>query len=684
MNDELKSDDGASRPTQNTAPPTTAPATRKHWRLETDAQGIAWLYFDKQGTSANTLSYEVFDELEAILADFERNTPKGLVLLSGKASGFIAGADVSEFTAISDEQHALAMIQRGQGLVSRLEALRCPSVALIQGFSLGGGLELALGCTFRIAVDDPKTRLGLPEVRLGIHPGFGGTVRSIAKIGAPAAMDLMLTGRTIDARAAQRIGLVDRTVPERQAKVAAVAMLSPGRKPRKPAWYLRALNTFPLRGLFANYLSKQVAKKAIAAHYPAPFALIDLYKHNGGNRKKMMDAEAISVSKLITGDTARNLIRVFFLQERMKGLGRASDFQPKHVHVIGAGTMGGDIAAWCAAQGFTVTLQDREPKFIAPAIKRAAGLYAKRFKDRRLRQAAMDRLMPDIAGSGVKLADVVIEAIVENIEIKQDLFRKLEPQLKPDAILATNTSSIPLDILSQALKKPERLVGLHFFNPVAKMQLVEIVLPPSGNKEVVAKASAFTKAIDRLPLPVKSAPGFLVNRILMPYMMESLQLVAEGVPPATIDKAAVEFGMPMGPVELADTVGLDICLAVGKVLGEKLNLQYPDLLREKVEAGKLGRKSGEGFYVYKKGQKVTDAKGGAIVTADTTLAERMILRMLNESVACLREQVVEDADLLDAGMIFGTGFAPFRGGPLHFLAREGGNVVSLPKRVAAE
>ncbi len=650
-------------------------APYRHWRIERDAAGIAWLYIDLAGSSTNVLSSEVLKELGTVLDELTARPPAGLVLLSGKASGFIAGADVREIAAITDAEEALALVRIGHAIFDRLEALPFPTVAAIKGFCLGGGMELALALRYRIALDDPGTRLGLPEVLLGIHPGFGGTARSIRLIGAPAAMDLMLSGRTVDARAAERLGLVDRAIPERHFRAAALAYATRPPARRKPGLVARIATLKPLRPLFGAYLRKQVQKRAPAAHYPAPYALIDLYKRHGGDERAMLAEETQSIARLATGGTARNLVRVFFLQERLKSLGRGDSGTKPRVHVVGAGVMGGDIAAWCALRGLHVTLQDRAPKYIAPALRRAADLYSKRIRDRRLRQAALDRLIPDPEGLGVPEADVVIEAIIENIEAKHELYRALEPRLKPDTLLATNTSSIPLETLAECLRRPERLVGLHFFNPVAKMQLVEIISSPSTDRAVQGQAAGFARRIDRLPLPVRSAPGFLVNRILLPYLMEAITMLSEDVPAALIDRAAMDFGMPMGPIELADTVGLDVCLSVGGILGRHFGSPVPARLEELVKQGHLGRKSGQGFYKYRKGKIVRPAlpknRGpGEDVT------DRLILRMLNEAVACLREGVVEDADLVDAGMIFGSGFAPFRGGPMHYLKERGRDPVA--------
>ncbi len=641
----------------------------RNWRLEMDATRIAWLYADKADGNANVLSKEVMEELHFIIDHIVAERPRGLIFLSAKESGFIAGADVKEFTAIRDYDQALELITRGQSVLDRIEKLPFPTVAMIHGYCLGGGMELALACRYRVAEDDSRTRLGLPEVKLGIHPGFGGTVRLPPLVGAPVAMDLMLSGRTVEARHAQRMGLVDYAVPLRQLRRAAAAMVEEQPLPHQPKFPGRLSNSGAIRPLLAAYLRRKTAEKAALEHYPAPYAIISLWAEHGGNRERMMLEEGRSVARLLTGAAAQSLVRVFLLQERLKSLGRG-DFTPRRAHVIGAGVMGGDIAAWCALRGLQVTVQDRNPESLARVMKRAHDLYKKKLKVPRLVQAAMDRLMPDKCGAGLRRADVVIEAIFEDIDAKQGLYREIEPIIRADALLATNTSSIPLETLSRALARPERLVGVHFFNPVAQMQLVEIVSGAATSSDAAKQAAAFVRRIDRLPLPVKSSPGFLVNRVLMPYLLEAVALESEGVPAAVIDQAATRFGMPMGPILLADTVGLDICLSVAEILSAQVHGKVPDRLRELVAAGRLGRKSGQGFYSYKDGKPDT-VKPDKTYRGPEDVTDRLMFRYFNEAMACLREGVVADADLLDAGMIFGTGFAPFRGGPLHYVQAAG-------------
>lgn len=642
----------------------------RNWKTERGEHNIAWLFVDKADSHTNVLSADVIEELGALINEIAADPPSALIIASAKTSGFIAGADVNEFTRFTDSEAALTAIRRTHEVFDALEALPCPTVAMINGYCLGGGLELALACRYRIATDDPSTRLGLPEVRLGIHPGFGGTYRMIRTVGAPAGLDAILTGRSLSARAAKRMALVDYAVPERHLRTAAVsvALKPPTKKPL--AWWKRLASYRLLRPALSAYLSRKVAVKAPKAHYPAPYAVLDLWVRYYDEPKRLLDEEAASEARLIVGKTAQNLVRVFLLQEQLKSLAKASDFTVHHVHVIGGGVMGGDIAAWCAVQGFSVTLQDRQHDTLARAYKRANGLFGKRLKDRRLAQHARDRFAPDLDGDGIKRADVIIEAIFEDVEAKRSLFQDVEPQMKPDAILATNTSSIPLEELATVLQRPERLVGLHFFNPVAKMPLVEIVHGKQTNAGTVQDAASFTKAIGRLPLPVTSTPGFLVNRILMPYLIEAVTLLEEGVPPVLIDKAAVDFGMPMGPIELADTVGLDICFHVAKILSKNMDIAVPDRLSELVDRKQLGKKTGYGFYKFKSGKPVKpDVEKGYTAPAD--LQDRLILRLLNEAVGCLHDGVVETADQLDAGVVFGTGFAPFRGGPINYIMNRG-------------
>ncbi|NOJ47383.1 3-hydroxyacyl-CoA dehydrogenase NAD-binding domain-containing protein [Bradyrhizobium archetypum] len=648
----------------------------KNFKLTRDSDGVAWLLFDREGTSANTLSADLIEELDTVLSELETQRPTGLVIRSAKKSGFIAGADINAFRGATDAAAVEIEIGRAHTVIDRLEALRVPSVAVIHGFCLGGGLEVALACQMRIAIED--ARFGFPEVMLGLHPGLGGTVRFTQLVSPMQAMPLMLTGKTIDARRAKSLGLVDAVTQERHVRNAVKNAVSGRLQRARPGLLNNIASLGPVRSFLAGRMRSEAAKAAREEHYPAPYALIDLWEKHGGDRHAMLNAEKASFARLMVTPTAQNLIRVFFLREQMKKLAGSGN-KIEHVHVIGAGAMGGDIAAWCAAQDLRVTLADMKPEPIAGAIKRAADLYGKILRKRTAVRDALDRLMPDMQAEGVRNADLIIEAVPEKLELKQKVYAGLEPKMKPGAILATNTSSIPLQDLRTTLSKPERLLGLHFFNPVSRLQLVEVVNHDGTDAQLLKQALAFVGAIDRLPLPVKSSPGFVVNRALTPYMLEAMLMLDEKIDKLVIDAAAKKFGMPMGPIELADQVGLDICLDVGDMLRSKFGDALPSTpawLREKVAKGELGRKTGKGFYIWKDGKADT---GGmtAISEPSAEMIDRLILPMSNVCVACLREGIVDNADVVDGAMIFGTGYAPFRGGPLNYARTRGvENVVS--------
>jgi len=644
----------------------------KHWKLATDIDDILWLSLDREGESTNSLSMEVLSELGTIIDGLEENPPAGLVLQSAKPGSFIVGADVREFDDYDDANTASDGISQVHRLFNRIEALPFPKVVAIDGYCLGGGLEIALTFDYRIATNVEHTRLGFPEIKLGIYPGFGGSARSVQQAGASNAMQLMLSTRNLRPGAARAMGLVDELVgPHGSLRWAARRAVKQGRKSRKPGQLKRLQNFGPVRTLMARMMRKQVASRANPEHYPAPYELIDAWERYGDDPQRMMVEECEKVSKLITSETSKSLRRVFFLMERLKGIGKQSRIKVRRVHVIGAGVMGGDIAAWCVLQGMDVSLQDRELKYIEPALKRAKSLFQKKLRDRSKVDAAMSRLTPDVEGKGVGRADVIIEAIFEDVKAKRELFATIEPRMKPGAVLATNTSAIPLAEISSVLKKPERLIGIHFFNPVAKMPLVEVVYDEKSDPAQVAKGAAFCGAINRFPLPVKSSPGFLVNRVLAGYMAKAMNMHLErGIPIEILDKAATTFGMPMGPVELADTVGLDVCLKVVTLLGGESAKKEASLLQEKVHAGELGKKTGKGFYTWEKGKPKRVLKDTGQYALEE-ITDALMQPYFDACEAALADGIVEDEDVLDAGMIFGTGFAPFRGGPLYYLKQKG-------------
>ncbi len=649
------------------APITLAPDL-KHWRLTQDAEALAWLVFDKADARVNVLSIDAMAELALAMDVIEPlakdGTIKGLGMLSCKPGSFIFGADISEFDSWNSEEQIAQGIRDAHALFQRIEDLPVPTAVGVDGICLGGGLELALAFKTVIASRSDKTRLGFPEIQLGIFPGFGGTARILERCGGQAGLTAMLTAKQYRASAAKAIGMVDVLVPDAMRLRWAVrkALMSP--RPRKKPGLLARLTRGPLRGMVAKQARKLTAAKVREDHYPAPYALIEHFRVNGGSSAAMYKGEVDRFPPLMLSDTAKSLRRVFFLQDRLKKEAKGK-FRARRVHVVGAGLMGGDIAAYCALQGLEVSLQDIDMERIAPALKRAKRLFAKRLRGSAAQKAAEARLIPDVEGQHLARADVVIEAIVEKLDIKQKVFADIEAKARPDAILATNTSALPLADIASGLKDPGRLVGLHFFNPVAQMPLVEVVFDEASHEDLVQAALAFAAQIKKTPLKVRSAKGFLVNRVLVPYMYKALESVAKGTPKEKVDAALLQFGMPMGPIELLDQVGLDVGAYVGQTLGYGEGIGA-DLMQGLIDAGKLGMKTGQGFYTWKdrKAQRSLAEYEGQDLSA---LAHDILQPLFDECQQAVDEGVVADADLADVGVIFGTGFAPFRGGPLHYV-----------------
>ena len=659
-------------------------AQLKDWRFSIDGEGIAWAIFDREGESANSLGRRAIEELNAIIerveAEAHANHVRGLVLMSGKERGYIVGADIREFENFETEQQVIDSLKPVNALLERIEKLPIPVVAAIHGVCVGGGLELILACHYRIATRDESTRIGFPEVKLGIFPGFNGTMRSIRQVGPMAAMQAMLTGGMIRASAAKGIGFIDQLVagPGELHWAARKAVLQKRRSAKAGAAKM-LLTKWPVRGLLAAKIRQETAKKVREDHYPAPFRLIDLFEQHGGDLDAMKIAETKAFAPLMVSDTARNLRRVFHLTELLKNQApKGLKWRPSRVHVIGAGTMGADIAGVCVASGMEVTLQDISPEQLEKGIKSQGKLFARKFKTKATRDAAKARLIADPEGKGIGRADVIIEAIVERLDIKQKLFSDIENKTKPGAVLATNTSSLKLEDISAPMRDPSRLIGLHFFSPVPQMPLVEVVRGATTRDEEVKKGATFVSAIGKFPLITKDVPGFLVNKVLTPYMFAAMQKLEQGEDKEKIDEAVRAFGMPMGPIELADNVGLDVCAHVTKILGQS---SEGSRLERLVASGRLGKKTGEGFYVWKDGKPV---KSGAQFSKASLvqLGRELIEPMIAEAQRALDEGVVDSADLVDAGMIFGTGFAPFRGGPLHYKKNQA-KTESAPKQLDA-
>ncbi len=644
-------------------------ASLKHWRFQIDVEGIAWAVIDVKDQSQNTLGRETAEELEAIVTAVEEGARdkrvRGVIFMSGKEKSYIAGADIKEFDNLTTEEEVASVVGQVTAIFDRVERLSVPAVAAIHGFCLGGGLEFALACHYRIADREERTRLGLPEVKLGLIPGLNGVARWLRQSGPMNAMPNMLAGRMLRPAQARAAGIVDQLVPtHHELRWAARKAVLQKRKSTRAGTYLApVMMVEAARRYLANRMRKETAEKVREEHYPAPFRLIDLFEKHGGSYERLKREETRTFAPLMISDQSRNLRRVFRLSEMLKAEAPKNGFRPLRAHVIGAGTMGADIAMVCVVQGMEVSLQDTSVEAVDRALARAKPFFKKRLRSDAEAAKAMARLIADPSGAQVHRADVVIEAIFENLEAKQKLFASIEPRLKPGAVLATNTSSLPIEQIASVLKDPGRLIGLHFFNPVPALPLVEVVRGPQSREEEVRKGAGFVTRIDKFPLIVKSVPGFLVNRVLAPYMFEAMKRVAEGTPKEKIDAAAEKFGMPMGPIELADVVGLDVALSVAKVLNMPAPEDSP--LMRLVQQRKLGKKSGEGFYkwVSDKPQKMAMDFDQAELAE---LGRELVNPLINECERALTEGVAASVDHVDAGVIFGTGFAPFRGGPLHY------------------
>jgi 3-hydroxyacyl-CoA dehydrogenase/enoyl-CoA hydratase/3-hydroxybutyryl-CoA epimerase len=653
----------------------------------TSAPGnIAVLTFDRVDSSANIFDWPTLTELNNHLGAIEAESDvKGVVIGSAKPKIFIAGADLHAF-ASNPEAAALAeIVTLGQDIFTRLSNLRVPTVAAIHGLCLGGGLELALACDWRIASTEKTTKLGLPETQLGILPAWGGSTRLPKLIGLPAALGLILTGKQVVGVQALKLGLVDELAHLEYLVETALRMIPKG---KRPAPRITWLSRPPLAGTVVAKARRDVLAKT-HGRYPAPLKALEVCR----SAVLAPVAEGLALEKaafleLVRSPESRALMSIFFLQERAKKLtGANTEGTARAVSntaVIGAGTMGAGIAQWLSARGLSVCLKDVEPAALARGLHAIEKIYADAVKHRVFTAteavAGLDRVSPVHVDVPLKDVDLVIEAAVEKLELKQAIFRELEPRVGSQTILATNTSALSIDAIASALDQPDRLVGIHFFNPVHKMQLVEIVRGPRTSAVALDTALQFVKAIGKLPLIAKDSPGFLVNRVLLPYMVEAVRLFSEGVSVSEIDALLLDFGMPMGPLRLCDEVGLDVAQHVAKDLEQRLKQSVPitDTLEQMIKKAWLGKKSGRGFYLHdgkkKKGdharpnpEVVAFQKAGVGLTQDAaTRLDRLVLIQINEAARVLEEGVVESPEDVDFGMILGTGWAPFRGGPLRY------------------
>jgi 3-hydroxyacyl-CoA dehydrogenase/enoyl-CoA hydratase/3-hydroxybutyryl-CoA epimerase len=662
-------------------------------RREIIESGIAVLTFDRPESSANIFDQTTFDELNEHLDSLSRDsTVRGLIIRSAKPKIFIAGADLHGFTKELTAEKLSVLIEQGQKSFDRIAALPFPTIAAIHGVALGGGFEVALACDYRIASLDPATKVGLPETMLGILPAWGGSTRLPRLIGLPAALDAILSGKQYSAKAAKKLGMVDEIAhPERLLVLATRLIASNQGKKRKPK--LQVTNRPPISSFVATQAKKKVLAKT-RGHYPAPLKALEVVVAGVTMpHAQSLENERRAFIELASGEVAQNLIRVFFLQERSKKLSVKSD-QPIQkvgkVLVVGAGLMGSGIAQWLSARGLRVVLKDIGPEPLGKGLQSIHKIYRDAIERRIFSetdaQAGLDRILPTYEDIPLGNIDLVIEAAIEKLELKQQIFRKIAEQVPKCQAVASNTSALSIDAIASGLPDPGKVVGIHFFNPVHRMQLVEVVQGTKTSMQTVATAIQFVKSIGKLPVLVRDSPGFLVNRILLPYMMEAFNLFAEGYRLERIDRIMLDFGMPMGPLRLTDEVGLDVSFHVGSDLVQRIQNLPPlnNTIERMIAQGWLGRKSGKGFYDYRSGAERPNTEITAYQPAtepsdvdDTELRDRLVLVMVNEAARCLAEKVISDPADVDFAMIMGTGWAPFRGGPLRYADSVGiSNVVA--------
>lgn len=639
----------------------------KHWTLQYDEQGIAWLGLAVHQSKVNVLHQAMMLELEQICQHLKQNKPLGFVIFSNKPDSFLAGVDLRFFELIKDQLEFSRLAQQARDIFACLAQLPIPSVSLIDGACLGSGIELALLTTYRIASDSPKTIFGCPEIASGFHLGFGGTVRIMEHMGASAAMDMMLKGYQVSVQAALQKGLVDAICPASQLKASATHYLLKRPHRVSVAPFSLLLDNILVRPwLVAKWRKRLIEQNIKPEHYPAPYALLQLWSSKGRDYKAMYEAEAQSVHKLVFSEQSHNLIRLQFLKSRLKTFSRHSNFNVGHVHIIGAGMMGRAIAAWCVSQGCRVSLQDTNETALTQAISYVHDFLQKNELNSEKIPNFLAQLKADPKGTKIATADAVIEALPDKLAAKQEVLAWIEEQARPQALLATTTSILPFDKLAAVLLKPKRLVGLHFLNPIERLSLVEVVYQPHlTDNDEINKASAFVKQLNKLALPIHSTAGYLINRIMFAYILQGIRLYQQHVPHTVIDKAGIDFGMPMGPLQLADLYGLDYCRQLGELLAKTYQVKLPELVITMANSGKLGQKSGTGFYRYRYGKMMKperEAWDGNV----SALQDKLINQMLEEAALCLEQGIVEDQDLLDVAVVCGTGFAPFRGGPLHY------------------
>lgn len=666
---------------------------------EVRGPGIAFLTFDRPGSAANIFDQATFEQLNALLDQVENDSSvRGLVIVSAKPKIFIAGADLTGFSKDPSAENLAKLIDQGQRTFDRIANLKFPTVAAIHGVALGGGLEIALACDYRIASLDSATKVGLPETSLGIIPAWGGCTRLPRLVGLPTALEVILSARQYPTRQAQKLGLIDASTYRERLDGLATKMIVDGRG-RKRETKTHFSNISLLPAIIADRVKKKTIEKT-RGHYPAPLKALEVVVNGLKSTTAVsFENEKNAFIELTKGEVAQNLIRIFFLQERSKKLTIGDlkpEVKPKRVLVVGAGLMGAGIAQWLSARGLNVVLKDVGPDPLAKGLQSIERVYRDAVKRKILSEvdarAGFDRILPIYEDVPLTNVDLAIEAAVEKLDLKKQIFSELEPKIPNTLLIASNTSGLSIDTISEGLTHPEKVVGVHFFNPVHRMQLVEVVRGSRTSETVLAMAIQFVKSIGKLPVLVKDSPGFLVNRILLPYLVEAIRIFSEGHSVEAIDRAILDFGMPMGPLRLNDEVGLDVSLHVGSDLAARVSHLPPlnNVLPRMIQKGWLGKKSGTGFYIYRDQSEtpnpgLKELQPSIEPTNANQLTDRLIFIMVNEAARVLEEKVVTDPADVDFGMIMGTGWAPFRGGPLKYADTVGiSTVVSRLNHLAGK
>jgi len=673
--------------------------------------GLAVVTVDLPGEPVNKLTSGLGDEWEALIERLRGDADvRAVVLISGKPDTFIAGADVEELARLTTAAEAEALSRRGQDLMDRVEQLPKPIVAAIHGACLGAGCELALACHWRVATDSPKTQIGLPEVQLGLLPGAGGCIRLPRLIGARAALDIILAGKTERAQKALKLGLVDEVVPRsilRQVALSAADRLPREGLPRRtgPGGPLGALldGTPPGRRIVYHLARKQVLKKT-GGHYPAPLAALDVVRIGlEQGPPEGYRAERERFGALAMTPVSRNLVQIFFATSALKkddGVPPAIEVTPlpiRRVGIVGSGFMGAAIAGTAVLNAeVEARLKDSELPRVGKGLKAALSILDERLKRRQLTRPHYQRLSGLLSGtadySGFTRADLVIEAVFEDLAVKRQVLSEVEGEIRPEAIFATNTSTIPIRDIAAGAARPERVIGMHFFSPVERMPLLEVIPTDQTNAETIVSSVRFGRAMGKTVIVVRDHPGFWVNRILAPYLNEAAVLVEEGVPVELIDRAMTRWGFPVGPIALMDEVGLDVAQKASKVMhaayGERL--APAGVIGRMLEDGRLGRKNARGFYIYHEGHKTgVDERVYRILGVNPLegfssddVEHRLVYLMLNEAAMAFAEGVVQSPRDGDVGAIFGIGFPPFRGGPLRLIDElTAGSVVETLTRL---